>query len=177
MDVIEDKFDELERTKARAEAKLLRLSLTTGRGERVGPANGYIDWLALSLFRQWVADNTAPPQTSILKDGSRALAQPETSARLARAYRKLAAGGQGYLAHDDCKRFLKLRPADYSRENLRRLERRIDELKNLAGEAVRPLARHWLQLEDGGGAEGVAMGYLTCARCEERDFDYIWRPT
>ncbi|KAK7227198.1 hypothetical protein V2G26_015201 [Clonostachys chloroleuca] len=60
LDIIEDKVDELEETVSRVEGRLFRLGLTTGRGERVTPQTNYLDWLAVSLFRQWIADNTAP---------------------------------------------------------------------------------------------------------------------
>jgi hypothetical protein len=71
-----------------------------------------------------------------------------------------------YLGHDECKRFLKLTPEFYSRENLKKFERRMDEVKSLAREVVKPLMKCTLQ----GGAEGVS--YLTCTKVEERDF--IW---
>lgn len=172
VDLIEDKADELEDMKLRAEAKLFRLNLTTGRGERVGPANAYTDWLALSLFRQWVADNTAQVQTGILKDSGSSSGKPlsATLPKLVRTYRLLAAGGQNYLGHDECKRFLKLRPENYSRDALRRFERRIDELKHLASEAVRPLTRNTLQLDMSRGE----VPYLCCTRFEERDATYVW---
>jgi hypothetical protein len=51
MDLIEDKHDELEDMKTRIEMKLWRITLTTSRGERVTPANDYLSWLAMSLFR------------------------------------------------------------------------------------------------------------------------------
>lgn len=172
IDLVEDKAEELEGMKLRAEGKLLRLNLTTGRGERVGPTNAYIDWLALSVVRQWVADNTAQAQMGILKDSgnSSGRPQPATSPKLVRSYRLLAAGGQSYLSHDECKRFLKLRSENYSRENLRRFERRMDELKHLASEAVRPLTRNTLQLDASHGE----VPYLCCTRFEERDAAYVW---
>lgn len=70
LDLIEDKYDELEEAKAKVEAKLFRLTLTTSRGERVNPSNAYLDWLAVSLFRQWLVENTTPPPPSILKNSS-----------------------------------------------------------------------------------------------------------
>ncbi|KAL8930895.1 MAG: hypothetical protein Q9211_007195, partial [Gyalolechia sp. 1 TL-2023] len=53
-DLIEDKVEELAEKKLKTEGKLFRLTLTTPRGERVTPANNYLDWLALSIFRQWL---------------------------------------------------------------------------------------------------------------------------
>lgn len=60
LEIIEDKVDELEEAVSRVEGRLFRLNLTTGRGERVTPSTNYLDWLAVSLFRQWLADNTSP---------------------------------------------------------------------------------------------------------------------
>lgn len=174
VELIEDKVDELEEVKLRTGVKLFRINLTTGRGERVSPSNAYVDWLALSLFRQWVADSTASAQTGILKDNvsreSGGRSQSATPVKFVKAYRLMAEGGQAYLNHDDCKRFLKLRPEDYSRDNLRRFERRIEEMKNLARDAVRPLTRNSLQLDMSQGQ----LPYLTCVRCEDRDFGYVW---
>lgn len=202
LDIIEDKVDELEETVARVEGRLFRLNLTTRSGERVSPATGYLDWLAVSLFRQWLADNTTPappppPPTNdrrSLAAGGRhrastnagalvpASAAPLTSpvpvipplSSLGRTYRTLGSPtGAGFLGHDECKRFLKLTPDLYSRENLRRFEKRVDELKALAREVVRPLMGSGLELDLAGGsraAEGI--GYLTCTRVGDRDLPW-----
>jgi len=68
MDLIEDKVEDLEDLKARVDAKLFRLTLTTSRGERVTPSNAYFDWLAVSLFRQWFVESTKPLPAPILKN-------------------------------------------------------------------------------------------------------------
>lgn len=65
------------------------------------------------------------------------------------------------------KRFLKLSPEIYSRESLKKFERRLDDVKAMARELVRPLMRCCL-LGDGG-----AVGYLLCTRVEERDFPWV----
>ena len=220
-ELIEDKLDELDETKARVEAKLFRLTLTTSRGERVTPSNSYLEWLAMSLFRQWIAENTTPPPVSILKDTSRPgsghtapppsraplLLLPSSSCRNSRAahgsethrhgshghsrnppaapppppmknsgtiYRLLGSSSNAaYLPHDEMKRFLKLSPELYTRDNLKRFERRMDELKNLARDAVRPLVRNCLELDvTGDGAGGGTMGYLTCTRVLDEDFPW-----
>ncbi|KAI1382772.1 uncharacterized protein F4822DRAFT_439179 [Hypoxylon trugodes] len=204
LDIIEDKVDELEETVSRIEGRLFRLNLTNSRGERVTPNTSYLDWLAVSLFRQWLADNTSPapvppPSSSRGQQhnsgSARAAAVVATAsttpnlASLGRTYRTLGSlTGAGYLSHDDCKRFLKLTPDLYSRENLRRFEKRIDELKCAAREIVRPLMGSGLELElersaimPGNASVGVpsmsviASGmtsYLTCVQVMERDLPW-----
>jgi hypothetical protein len=213
LDIIEDKVEELEETVSRVEGRLFRLHLTTSRGERVSPQTSYLDWLAVSLFRQWLADNTSPPPvpppplpathssssasrhhhsgTHHSRDGgNRTAPQPPTNTAMAtatvpalaavgRTYRMLgSAAGAGYLGHDECKRFLKLTPDLYSRDNLRRFEKRLDELKSAAREIVRPLMGTGLELEldrATNGAVGPVTGmtsYLTCVKVQERDLPW-----
>lgn len=202
MDLIEDKYDELEESKARVEMKLWRLTLTTSRGERVTPANDYLSWLAMSLFRQWIAENTTPGPSGILKEPARPNAsesrsnsrsnasrstnhlasqrvppppsnpQPSVPLNTGKIYRLIGStSASSYLPHDELKRFLKLSPDLYTRDNLRRFERRMDEVKNLARDAVRPLMRNFLELDlTMFGPAG--LGYLTCARVEDADFPW-----
>ena len=200
IELIEDKVDELDETKAKVEAKLFRLTLTTSRGERVNPGNDYLGWLAMSLLRQWLAENTTPPVQGILRTpatppGSRAqgAAQqqptppsnpPAVSMNTGRIYRALGSTNpQAYLPHDELKRFLKLQPSGtpssssylYTRDNLRRFERKIDQMKNLARDAVKPLTRNFLELDLRTGEEGSSLvQYLTCTRVEEGEvpWDY-----
>lgn len=218
MDLIEDKVDELEEVKAKVETKLFRLTLTTSRGERVTPSNSYLDWLAMSLFRQWIAENTTPPPVSILKDPSRPGSGGTTASaghrppppphsrsggsnsgsghaaapvphrpspqpapaltNTGRIYRLLgSSSNSAYLPHEEMKRFLKMSPELYTRDNLRRFERRMDELKNLARDAVRPLTRNCLELDLGilggsGGGGACSLGYLTCTRVVNEDFPW-----
>ncbi|KAJ9197543.1 hypothetical protein DTO164E3_5685 [Paecilomyces variotii] len=184
LDLIEDKVDDLEELKARVESKLFRLSLTTSRGERVSPANAYLDWLAVSLFRQWLVENTTPPPAPILKNsaqnanaGNANSTNQNTTAAAPRSaptqppfnpgrvYRLLgSSSSQAYLPRDELKRFLKLHPGSsssdsfYSRDNLKRFERKMEEIKRLAREIVKPLMRNFLELDlrgnDGGGSSG-----------------------
>ncbi|KAJ5588857.1 hypothetical protein N7537_011535 [Penicillium hordei] len=207
LDVIEDKVEDLDELKARVESKLLRLSLTTSRGERVGPSNAYLDWLAVCLFRQWLIESTTPPPAPILKnsgpsDGpvqptasashpastSRSSTSPDPSARI---YRLIGSSSpQAYLPHDELKRFLKLHPTSssgslYTRETLKRFERKMDEMKRLARDIVKPLMRNFLELElkspdqtatsTVGPRENTPVGlpYLTCTRVE--DIDIPWK--
>lgn len=194
MDLIEDKYEELEEVKARVEGKLFRLTLTTSRGERVTPSNNWLDWLAMSLFRQWLAENTTPQPVPILKDTSSrntssrgstagharigsgqpngALPMP-TSVNTGRVFRILGTGGTAYLTHDELKRFLKLQPEQYNRENMKRFERRMEELKNIAKDTVKPLMRNFLELDmSAQGAGGGGLPYLTCTRIDEQDFPW-----
>lgn len=242
VDIIEDKVDELEETVSRIEARLFRLTLTNRAGERVAPATNYLDWLAVSLFRQWLADNTTPPplppvvperrtgtsardnngaagggvlssrsqhrhpsSSSSSSSGSASGGQLATTsgghhhrsghshsvsfagstpivpplASLGRTYRILGAAPglsseKGYLSHDECKRFLKLTPDLYSRDNLRRFEKRVDELKGMAREVVRPLMGSGLELEMSGhgGLGSSGIGYLTCTTLLDRDLPW-----
>ncbi|KAJ5674098.1 hypothetical protein N7462_009537 [Penicillium macrosclerotiorum] len=206
LDLIEDKYEDLEDLKARVESKLFRLSLTTSRGERVGPSNAYLDWLAVSLFRQWLIENTTPPPPPILKNSSnsngtapppavqgsqtgssRPPTAPDPSARV---YKLIGSSlPQAYLSHDEIKRFLKLHPTPssgslYTRETLKRFERKMDEIKRLAREVVKPLMRNFLELElkntgtDQGtsstnnGTASPGLPYLTCTRVEEADLPW-----
>ncbi|PSK33643.1 Pre-mRNA-splicing factor CLF1 [Elsinoe australis] len=232
LDLVEDKVDVLEETKAKVEGKLFRLNLTTSRGDRVSPATGFVDWLAVSLFRQWLAENTTPapatPAAPTSKDatrppssarpgsrtqsssrdnrssaappssralvptsinGARTTAQPATPnfAQSGRIYRLLGSSNKdAYLPHDEIKRFLKCAPEGlYTRENLRRMEKKLDELKALAKDKVRPLVRNCLELDlvaaglvsgetRSGSRDGGAgvLGYLTCTRVGEGDFPW-----
>lgn len=210
MELIEDKVDELRETEEKVESRLWRLNLSTRGGERVNPSNDFLGWLAVSLFRQWLAENTTPPPTGILKDhnrpGSSAAAPPRAGARSSstsnhiasqrvappsaapapptppfstgRVYRLLGAPEATYLPHDELKRFLKSPGAQhlgadglYTRDNLRRFERRIDELRHLAREVVRPLMRNCLELDlrDFGPA---GLGYLTCTKIGDREWPW-----
>ncbi|KAL9114049.1 MAG: hypothetical protein Q9227_001821 [Pyrenula ochraceoflavens] len=224
LELIEDKVDEVDEAKSKVEARLFRLTLTTSRGERVTPSNAYLDWLAVSLFRQWLAENTTPPPQPILKNNNTspptsggggggnhtsttssrtnnprttsttnppppysatATVPPSSPSRPAtpllntgRIYRLLGSPSpSAYLPHDELKRFLKLHPAEavYSRDNLRRFERRMEELKNLARDVVKPLMRNFLELDIGGEKDKGGSGglpYLTCVRVEEDDLPW-----
>ncbi|KAL5090001.1 hypothetical protein Trisim1_004834 [Trichoderma cf. simile WF8] len=185
LDIIEDKVDELEETVSRVEGRLFRLNLTTSRGERVSPNNGYLDWLATSLFRQWIADNTTPqPPPEFRRPGSRDTNRPAAPlpsappapplTAVGRAYRTLGSGNPNtFLGHDECKKFLKLTPEFYSRENLRRFEKRMDELKAMARSVVRPLMNSGLELDLSGSSRVAdSIGYLTCTEVGNRDLPW-----
>ncbi|KAI9755990.1 MAG: hypothetical protein M4579_004035 [Chaenotheca gracillima] len=179
IEIIEDKVDELEDVKSKIESTLFRLTLTTPRGERVTPTNGYFDWTVVSLFRQWLAENTTPPPPPVHKD-SRGIVESGSVAPLpptpptfntGRVYRLLGAGGSAYLPHDEIKRFVRLQPEATNRDTVKRFERRMDELKMLARQVTRPLMRNRLELEVGKDFGG--LGYLSCTSIEERDFPWV----
>lgn len=206
LDLIEDKVDDLEELKTKVEAKLFRLTLTTSRGERVNPSNDYLGWLAMSLFRQWLAENTTPEVRGILKSTPALDSRPSTGSRSTsnlpaqevplsaptqvpapspassgRVFRLIASTNpELYLGHDELKRFLKVQPGSnaatalYSKDNLRRLERRMDQIKNIARDMVKPLTRNCLELDlrllDNG--QGGGLGYMTCTKVEEEDFPW-----
>lgn len=193
-EIIEDKVDDLEHMKARVDSKLFRLTLTTSRGERVSPTNAYLDWLAVSLFRQWLVEMTTPPPAPILKNSSQNTHQTgsnkhppqstgsrsQEASSPSRVYRLIgSSSSQAYLGHDDLKRFLKVHPTPssdplYTREVLKRFERKMDEIKRLARDIVKPLMRNFLELELKSGDRGAEPGlpYLTCTRVEDEDIPW-----
>lgn len=197
LNLIEDKVDDLEYTVSRVERRLFRLTLLNSHGDRVCPSSNYLDWLAVSFFRQWLTDNTSPPppgdptsfsrrtgNTSSQKS-SAALAHKGVVAPLpalgavGRAYRTLAGRPTAYLPHSACKDFLKLTPEMYSRDNLRRFEKRLDELKAMAREIVAPLMGSSLELDLAAGTAGSkppsdGIRYLTCTSMREKDLP--WSP-
>ena len=204
LDLIEDKVADLDDLKARVEGRLFRLTLTSPRtGERVTPASSYTEWLVVSLFRHWLAENLtpqplvppkAPPPSSSRHHGGPSHHQqqpPPPPSPLAQAtassrpFRLLGTSGPAYLGHDEVKKFVKqARSEEYSREGLRRFERKLDELKASAREVVRPLMRNYLEMESVGGEGGrrgegggngggvMGLGYLTCTRVEEGDYPW-----
>nr|OQO21610.1 hypothetical protein B0A51_12007 [Rachicladosporium sp. CCFEE 5018] len=175
LDLIEDKHEDLEEAKSRVEAKLWRLSLTNPRGDRVTPATDYLAWLAVSFFRSWIADNATSAPTPILKPPS--TSGPHlptlTQGTSGRLFRTLSSSAPlPGLGRDDCKRFLKLSPDLYTRDNLRRFERKVEELRNLAREIVRPICRSFLELDGTAGSGGVALGYLTCTKVGDGEWPW-----
>ena len=173
LDIIDDKVDELADRKMRTEGKLFRISLTTAKGDRVTPHTAYTDWLALSMFRQWLIDNTtpgAPPPPPSAGGSQRTSHTSPKQLSDGSLYRRLSSGGSAYLNHEDCKKFVRLRPEDHSRETLRRFEKKMDEIKSQAKEIVRPLMKNYLELDV--ARDGGNLSYLTCTKIEEDDFPW-----
>ncbi|PQE31970.1 seryl-tRNA synthetase protein [Rutstroemia sp. NJR-2017a WRK4] len=183
VETIEDKVEDLRDLVRGIEGQLFRLTLLNARGERVTPSNSYADWLVVSLFRQWLAENTSPPQTppptrsprqharsSSLTVQNPPSAPPPLSQnqQMGRTYKLLgSSSNQAYLNHEECKKFLKLTPELYSRDGIRRFEKRLDEMKAMAREVVQPLMRSYLE----GDASGVS--FLVCTRVDDRDFSWL----
>lgn len=197
VEIIEDKVEDLADLVGKIEGRLFRLNLLNSRGERVTPQNSYLDWLVVSLFRQWLAESTTPPQMpqmpqsrnghhsrnntvavtthhtnqtiqqfSPLPPSSILSSSQPLSTNLGRVYRTVGTAPSNYLNHDDCKKFLKLSPEIYSRESLKKFEKRLEEVKSMAREIVRPLMRSSLS------GEGANSSYLVCTRVDERDFPW-----
>ena len=181
-DLIEDKHDELSEIRNKVDGRLFRIGLSTSRGDRVSPGTSFLDWMAICLFRQWLVDETSEvvkrgilksTATSERHDG-RAAASDSRAKLLpvvvGRPYRLMSQGGDAYLTHSEVKPFLKRQaPREmYSREELKRLERRIDEIKAQARDQVRGICRSFLE----GDGE---YDYLTCTRVEDRDYRWVWQ--
>lgn len=195
IEIIEDKVEDLADMVGKIEGRLFRLSLVTSRGERVTPQNSYLDWLAVSLFRQWIAENTAPPLPAPVPRSSQSRGggggnhnsndshhatqnsqqltllpppSPSMHPNVGHVYRTLGTAPSSYLNHDECKKFLKLSPEIYSRESLRKFEKRLEELKSMARETVQPLMRSCLY------GEGSNTSYLVCTVVDDpRDLPWL----
>jgi len=141
--------------------------LKNGPNSRPGSANAQ----AAGLGRP-------PPYSSI----QNAVAAPPLAAvNTGRVFRLIgSANPESFLAHDELKRFVKIQPpghpsaAMYTRDNMRRFERKVEEIKNVARDVVKPLTRNCLELDlrslsDGPGG---GLGYLTCIRCEEGELPW-----
>jgi hypothetical protein len=81
-------------------------------------------------------------------------------------YKTIGTAPSTYLLHDECKKFLKLAGEIYSRESLKKFERRLEEVKGMAREIVRPLMKSSLL------GEGNNCAYLVCTKIDERDFPW-----
>lgn len=189
IDVVDDKVDELVEILGRVETKLMRLTLLTSRGERVTPSNSYSDWLVVSLFRQWLIEATNPPPPPPAKTSlsharrhrtdlsstaaTQLVAQSPVQSQhiiplISHTIKMIGTDRATYLGHEECKKFLKLSSSEhYSRDSLKRFEKRMDEMKGLAADVLR---REGLM-----ASELVAdghVGYLTCTRVAEEDYPW-----
>ncbi|KAG5978570.1 hypothetical protein E4U56_000005 [Claviceps arundinis] len=161
LDIAEGKVHELQGNISRVEDQLFRLNLTTEQGQRVTPANDYLGWLVVSLFRQWLADNIKPQVLSAFNNESeRDEGRPSDDNHeiipsivpsifdTHRAYRTLGSDSpSAFLGHKNCEAFLALNPQLHTPENLDRFEKRMADLKAMARDLVRPLLHNSLELD------------------------------
>ncbi|KAK8094396.1 hypothetical protein PG997_001081 [Apiospora hydei] len=177
LDIIEDKVDELEETIARIEGRLFRLNLTNSRGERVTPSTSYLDWLAVSFFRQWLADNTSPPlrRRHLRRRPTVAAAITTTTAAALVTMAQVAPQHRAPLLRRTPRRHRRRSPrwAGRTAPSARRaapphagplqprqsapVRKRVDELKSAARELVRPLMGTGLELELSNTGSGGKM--------------------
>lgn len=166
--LIEDKAEDLDIMKARVESRLFKLSATVN-GARANPTSNWLEWLAVSLFRQWLAENLHGSPPPPLPNATRSA--PPARVPEGRIFRLLHMGGESYLAHDELKRFLKLQPESYSRDNLRRFEKAMDAVKVQARELVVGLMSNALQMDAADGR----FAYLTCMGVDEGEWPWEYR--
>ncbi|KAG5961222.1 hypothetical protein E4U57_007774 [Claviceps arundinis] len=189
LDIVEDKVYELQEKVSRVEGQLFRLSLTTEQGKPVCPANNYLDWLVVSLFRQWLADKTEPEiwpvcdnsesesDNSHHSDENNVFVPPMD---IYQVYQKLGSDSpSAFLDHDECEAFLALIPQLYTPENLVRFEKRMADLKVLARDLVRPLLHNSLELDVDSSDMSEAWYkpfYFTCTTVEDDDIPWPLDP-
>ncbi|KAG6149242.1 hypothetical protein E4U11_000222 [Claviceps purpurea] len=192
LDIAEDKVYELQEKASRVEYQLFRLSLTTEQGKRVRPAQDYLDWLVVSLFREWLADNTKPrilPAFTIESESESDNGHhsddniqyiPPTYS-ICQVYRDLGSDSpSAFLDHKDCEAFLALSPQLYTPENLDRFQKRMADLKALARDLVRPLLHNSLELDV--SSPNVSYKnfdkpfYFTCTTVEDDDIPWPLEP-
>ncbi|KAG5957156.1 hypothetical protein E4U58_006250 [Claviceps cyperi] len=190
LDMAERKVHELQEHVSRVEGQLFHLSLTTEQGYRVTPSNDYLGWLVVSLFRQWLTENTKA------QSGPACNSEPESdnddhsndnntpvppTFGICRAYRDIGSDSpSAFLDHNECKAFLALNPQLHTPENLVRFEKRMADLKALARDLVRPLLRNNLELNV--ASPNVSYDpldkplYFTCTTVEDDDIPWTLQP-
>ncbi|CCE27359.1 uncharacterized protein CPUR_00833 [Claviceps purpurea 20.1] len=188
-DIAENKVHELQEKVSRVESQLFRLNLTTAWGERVGPANDYMGWLAVCLFRQWLADHTKAQTEPACNNETESDNDHHSEVNhfvpptfdLCRAYRILGSDNPSdFLDHKDCEAFLALIPQLYTPENLVRFKQRMADLKALARDLVRPLLHNSLELDltkfnDPSEILDKPL-YFTCTTVEDDDIPWPLEP-
>ncbi|KAG5970220.1 hypothetical protein E4U56_007918 [Claviceps arundinis] len=189
LDIVEDKVYELQEKASRVEGQLFRLSLTTEQGRPVRPANNYLDWLVVSLFRQWLADKTKPQIWPACDNSESESDNSHHSDEINvfippfgiyQVYQKLGSDSpSAFLGHDECEAFLALNPQLYTPENLVRFEKRMADLKVLARDLVRPLLHNSLELNVDSPDMSEAWykpSYFTCTTVEDDDIPWPLDP-
>ncbi|KAG6111602.1 hypothetical protein E4U14_002426 [Claviceps sp. LM454 group G7] len=192
LDIAEGKVHELQGNISRVEDQLFRLNLTTEQGQRVTPANDYLGWLVVSLFRQWLADNIKPHALSVLNneserdEGHHSDDNNEITPSIVpsvfdtyRAYRTLGSDSpSAFLGHKNCEAFLALNPQLHTPENLVRFEKRMADLKALARDLVRPLLHSSLELDVASANSLWEDGpfYFMCTTVQDNDIPWPLDP-
>ncbi|KAG5937591.1 hypothetical protein E4U60_001813 [Claviceps pazoutovae] len=193
LDIAEDRVYELQEKVSRVEGRLFRLSLTTEQGEPVRHANDYIDWLVVSLFREWLADKNKPQIGPACNNNNNNESESDNSHHgdendvfippidIYHVYQKLGSGSPfAFLDHNDCEAFLALSPQLHTAENLVRFEKRMADLKALARDLVQPLLHNSLELDvaspDLSEETLDKPFYFTCTTVEDDDIPWPLDP-
>ncbi|KAG6187725.1 hypothetical protein E4U36_007647 [Claviceps purpurea] len=185
LDTAERKVHELEENVSRVESQLFRLNLTTEQGEHVTPTNDHLGWLAVSLFRQWLADSTKP-QISESEGGDNHHSDDNNEYKtppysICRIFREIGSESpSNFLEHYGYEEFLALNPQLHTRENLVYFESRMADLRHLARRLVHPLLRSSLELDvDKFNASGLMryeLVYFTCSTIEDDEIPWPLEP-
>ncbi|KAG6053321.1 hypothetical protein E4U17_004816 [Claviceps sp. LM77 group G4] len=190
LDIAEDKVCKLQEKASRVEYQLFRLSLTTEQGERVRPAHDYLDWLVVSLFREWLADKTKPRKMPAFTNESESdnghhsddnIEYIPPTYSICQVYRDLGSDSpSAFLGHRECEAFLALNPQLYTPENLDRFQKRMADLKALARDLVRPLLHNSLELDVSSPNLSHETFdkpfYFTCTTVEDDDIPWLLEP-
>ncbi|KAG5935166.1 hypothetical protein E4U60_003315, partial [Claviceps pazoutovae] len=169
-----------EENVSRVESQLFRLNLTPEQGEHVTPTNDYLGWLAVSLFRQWLAARTKPQIESEGGDNHHSDDNNEYKTppySICRIFRNFGSHGPStFLDHYDYEEFLAINPQLHTRENLclTYFESRMADLKYLVRRLVYPLLCSSLELDvNKFNASGAMRHELICFTCSTRKDDEI----
>ncbi|KAG5961219.1 hypothetical protein E4U57_007771 [Claviceps arundinis] len=199
-DMVENKRSELRDMVGRVDGQLFRLNLPIEHGVPVG---NHLDWLVVSLFRQWLADNITPqpqPEQKGKSDSSSHNASNvhnihhdnenspahmppigSTTSIIAPS-KSISCGYQllgstnpsAFLDYNDCNALLRHNSQLWTSRKLDLFVRRMTELKALARDLVLPLLRCSLQLDLASSIGTGSMFYFTCTTL--KDDDLPWQP-
>ncbi|KAG5946322.1 hypothetical protein E4U59_004047 [Claviceps monticola] len=156
-------------------------------GEHVTSTKDYLGWLAVSLFRQWLAARTKPQIESEGGDNHHSDDNNEYNEyktppySICRIFRNLGSHYPStFLDHHDYEKFLALNPQLHTRENLVYFESRMADLKRLVLRLVYPLLCSNLELDvDKFNASGVMrheLIYFTCSTIEDDEIPWPLEP-
>ncbi|KAI5306360.1 hypothetical protein KEM56_001224 [Ascosphaera pollenicola] len=198
LDLISLKVGDLGEAIMRAENRLLSLTLATSVSA-AADVNPSLDFLAESVFRQWLVQSLRPPrdgqdqpvssaeqrqqqqqqqQISLLNEE-----MPVHFSAAGRTFRLLAAPGpECYLGRKELKQFLKHFGAKTSssqgpfhgREQLHHFQERVGRLRHEAREIVMPLTHSHLEMDANVTKDGGSCWpYLTCTVIDDVDLPWI----